>query len=151
MFRNYFLICYRRHKCFCPISVYFLPNNDVSIFWGNDHSVFLNHLCRGSLLLRNWNRSCDEHQASKWIDLNFVRKRRTGRRSNGGTSHFVLCETKLNNLSMLCMTISLYCVWKFVYFVYDNFSMLCMTYFDYSSLYILCMTLSLTSTFLYII
>ena len=73
--------------------------------------------------------SCDEHQALKWIDSRFVRcllrhirKRRTGCRSNGGTSYFVLCSTKPKNLSMLCLC----CVWQFVYVVYDHFSMLCM-------------------------
>ena len=43
------------------------------------------------------------------------------------------------------------CVWHFFYFVYGNFSMLFMEYFDYSFLSILCMTFSLISTFLYYI
>ena len=103
----------------------FLPSKDVSIFWINHHSVFLNHLYRGikgaNSILRNQNRICDEHQSSKRIDLNFVHKRKTGLQSNGGTSHFILCETKIKNESMLCMTIFRYCVWQFVY--------LCMKFF----------------------
>ena len=42
--------------------------------------------------------------------------------------------------------IRLCCVWQFVYIVYDNLSMLCMTCFDYYFLYKFCITLSLTCT-----
>ena len=88
------------------------------------------------VLLHNQNRSFDKHQAKQQIGLNVFYKRRISRQVNGGTSHFVLCETKLNNLSMLCMTICLCCVWKNFYFVYDNLSILCMTFFYYSFLFI---------------
>ena len=58
-------------------------------------------------------------------------------------------DVKLNPIICLC------CVCPFVYVVYDNLYILCMRilsllrmkYFDYSFLSILCMTLSLTSTF----
>ena len=85
---------------------------------------FLNHIRHGrnganSILLCNRNRSCDEHQASNQINSHFVRKRRTGRRSNGGMSHFVY--VKPNQTTYLCF------VWKFVYVVFDNLSILCMT------------------------
>ena len=40
MFRNYFLISYQRHKYFCPISVYILPNNDASFFKKQFQFVF---------------------------------------------------------------------------------------------------------------
>ena len=133
MFRNYFLIYYRRHKYFCHIYVFLAKIISVYI---------LNHLGHGrnesnSLFLRNRNISCNKQQASKWIDLYFGCKRRTRRWSNRGTSHFVLCETKPKNLSMLCMKICLYCVWQFIYVVYETFWLLFLS--------ILCMTLSMTS------
>ena len=106
---------------------------------------FLNHICRGnkranSLLI--WNRSIndDKQQASKLIYLHFVCKRRIGRRRNVVLIHFVYVKPHLKFFLCLCS------VWIFLYFVYDNMSILCMAYFDYL-FSILCMTLSLTSTF----
>ena len=148
MFRNYFLISYRRHECFCPISVYIFTKQRCEYFFEETISVFFYHLCCGSngansLLLRNQYRSCDEHQASKQIDFHFIVK---GGQTAGATEVWVTSfYVKPNPIICLC------CVCKFLYFVYENLSMLCMTYFDYSFLSILCMTLSLTSTFLYII
>ena len=106
--------------------IYFYQTTMWVFFWKNHYSVFLNHLCRGSngensLLLRNLSRICGKYYALKRIYFHFVRKRRAGRRSNRGTSHFVWCETKLNNYSMLCIKFCLYCVWQFVYFLYKNF------------------------------
>ena len=43
------------------------------------------------------------------------------------------------------MKICLYCSRQCLYFVYDNFYMVCITYLDYSLLYILFLTLSLAS------
>ena len=116
MFWNYFLISYRCHKFVCPISVYIFTKQRCEYFPEETISVFfLNHLCRVSnganiLLICNRNRCCDKHQTLKRIDFNFVRKQRTGCRSNGGTSHLGLCETKLNNSSMLCIIFFLYCI-----------------------------------------
>ena len=42
MFRNYFLISYRRHKCFCPISVIFFTKKRCEYFFENHFSVFFN-------------------------------------------------------------------------------------------------------------
>ena len=125
MFWDYFLISYWRHKCFCSISVYFFTKQKCEYFFEETISVFFfKHIFRGinrsnSLVLRNQNISCKEHQESKKIYSRFVRKMRTGRRSNGGTGNFVWCETKPKQLSMLCM--------KFFYVVYENLSILCMT------------------------
>ena len=132
--------------------IYFYQITMWVFFWRNHFSVFLNHLCSirnmaTILLLPNWNRSCDKHQASKQIDFHFVRKRRIVLRSNVVTSHFVLCETKptnfcyvvYKNLSMLCLIIFPFCVWQFVHVVYNIFWLLFLS--------ILCMTLSMTSNF----
>ena len=141
MFRNYFLISYRCHRFFSHFC-FFLTKQQCESFFEETISVyFLNHLCRGSngansIFFRNWNRSSDEHQASKQINLYFSRERRTGRRSNRGMSHFGLCKTEPNNASMLCMNFFLFCVLQFFYVVYDIFWLI--------FLYILCMTLSLT-------
>ena len=105
----------------------FLPNDDVStfltkLFWCIFKQGERNHLHSGSniantLLLRRQNRSCDEHKTPKQINSHFfrcllqnIRKKSTGRRSNGSTSHFVSCETKPNNQSMLYMKFCLCCV-----------------------------------------
>ena len=137
---------------FFPISVFFYQTTMWVILWQNHFIVFLNHFRRGSngensLLLRNQNRSCDEHQALKQINFNFTRKRRIGRWSNGGMSHFVLCETKPNNLSKLCMTICLCCVWKNIYLCMTIFQCYVWHIFINLFLSVLCMTLNLTSTF----
>ena len=155
MFWNYFLISYRRHKCFLPFLYIYLPNEDVSIFltklfWCIFKQGERNHLHSGSniantLLLRRQNRSCDEHKTPKQINSHFfrcllqnIRKKSTGRRSNGSTSHFVLCETKPNNLAilcmnlfMLCMIVCICCAWKFVYVMYDIFWLLFFVYIVY--------------------
>ena len=135
----------------CPFCIFFTKRR-CQYFFDETISVYFLTRWKEPSPRRCQNRSCDEQQSSKRIDSHFVwcllcRKRRTGFQSNGGTGHFILCETKPNNLSMLCMTICPCRVWQFVYFVYDNLSMLCMTYFDYSFLSILCMSLSLTSNF----
>ena len=96
--------------------IYIYKKTTWVFFWRNHFSVFLNHLFRGSYrenspLFLNWNISCDKQQASKQINLNCFRKMRTDRRSNGGMSHFVWCETKPNSSSILCMKICLCCVW----------------------------------------
>ena len=147
MFRNYIMISYRRHKYFCPISVYIFTKRRCEYFLTKPFQFVFNHLLRGSnfansILIHNWNISCDKYQVLKWINLYFVSKRRTGRRRNIGTSHFVLCETKPNNLSILCMKKFL-----FVYFVYEKNP--CCVWHILTTLFlsILCMTLSLISTF----
>ena len=136
MFRNHFMIYYRRHKYFCPISVYIFTKQRCEYFLEIISVNFTNHLCRGrnwenSLLLRNRNISCNEYKKSKRINLYFVCKSSTCCRSNGGTIHFVLCETKPDNLSMLCITMFLCCVWQFFYVVYAIFWIFFFVYIMY--------------------
>ena len=71
-----------------------------------------------------------------WYLLQNICKKRSGHQRNGVNSHLVLCETNPNNLSMLCITICLYCVWHILVNIF------------LSTLYI---TLTITSNFLYYI
>ena len=90
------------------ISVYFLTRRKVTISAVSATSA-------NTLPLRHRNRSCDKNTMHRnesiriWFVclLQHIPKSRTGRQSNRVTSHFVLFETKSNNLYMLCMTIFL--------------------------------------------
>ena len=148
IFWNYFMISYWCHMRFFPMSVYVSTKQRSVYFFEETISVyFLNHLfCEinggNSILIRNWNISCNKHQASKRIDLRFVCKSRTGCHIKIGMSHFLYVKPNpifphvvYDNLSMLCMTYFYY--YFFVYIVYDIKSDLKNFYILYNIFHIL--------------
>ena len=109
----------------------------MSNFWRNHFSVFFNK-SKGTIstpLLKHKLRQTPGIETNQFALFRcllwHIFKRRIDRWINGGTSHLVLCETKTKNLPILFMTICLCCVWHILVIF----------------LSILCMTLSLTSTF----